>query len=127
MPLGLCEKKAVFLFLACISIMDEIVVLVAAGSEEEGLKISRILVEEKVVACVNILPGIRSVFRWEEKVTEEKEVLLVAKTVSGAFDRVVSVVRANHSYAIPEIIALPIQSGLSEYLSWVREMVSAPA
>ena len=107
--------------------MDEIVVLVAAGSEEEGLKISRILVEEKVVACVNILPGIRSVFRWEEKVTEEKEVLLVAKTVSGAFDRVVSVVRANHSYAIPEIIALPIQSGLSEYLSWVREMVSAPA
>ncbi len=124
---GFEKEKVVFPFLACISNMDEIVVLVTAGSEEEGLKISRILINEKAVACVNILPGIRSVFRWEGKVSEEQEVLLVAKTVSGAFDRVVSLVRANHSYSVPEIIALPIQSGLSEYLSWVREMVSVPA
>lgn len=104
--------------------MNEIVVMVTAGSEEEGLKIARVLVEEKVVACVNLLPGVRSVFQWQGKVTEEKEVLLFAKTVSSAFNRVVSVVRTNHSYDVPEIIALPIQHGLSEYLSWVREMTS---
>ena len=107
--------------------MDEIVVLVTASSEEEGLKIARVLVKEKVVACVNLLPGIRSVFQWQGKVTEEQEVLLLAKTVSNAFNRVVSVVRANHSYDVPEIIALPIQHGLPEYLTWVRETTSTQA
>lgn len=107
--------------------MNEIVVLVTAGSEEEGLKIARVLVEEKVVACVNLFPGIRSVFQWQGKVTEEQEVLLFAKTVSGAFNRLVSVVRAHHSYDVPEIIALPIQHGLPEYLAWVRETTSIQA
>ncbi|MDX1471707.1 MAG: divalent-cation tolerance protein CutA [Flavobacteriaceae bacterium] len=105
--------------------MNEIVVLVTASSEEEGLKIARVLVEEKVVACVNLLPGIRSVFQWQGKVTEEQEVLLLAKTVASAFNRLVSVVRAHHSYDVPEIIALPIQHGLPEYLAWVRETTSA--
>lgn len=107
--------------------MHEIVVFVTAGSEEEGLKISRILVEERAVACVNLLPGIRSIFQWEGKVREEQEVLLVAKTVSGSFDRVASLVCANHSYDVPEIIAFPIQNGLPEYLSWVREMTTPAA
>lgn len=107
--------------------MREIVVFITAGSEEEGLKISRILVEERAVACVNLLPGIRSIFQWEGKVREEQEVLLVAKTVSGAFDRVASLVSANHSYDVPEIIALPIQQGSTEYLSWMREMTTPMA
>ena len=104
--------------------MDEIVVLVTAGSEEEGRKISRVLVEEQAVACVNLLPGIRSIFQWEGEVKEEQEVLLVAKTVSGAFERVTSLVRANHSYDVPEIIALSIQDGFSEYMTWVRKTTS---
>lgn len=107
--------------------MHEIVVFVTAGSQEEGLKISRILVEERAVACVNLLLGIRSIFQWEGKVREEQEVLLVAKTVSESFDRVASLVCANHSYDVPEIIALPIQKGLPEYLSWVREMTTPAA
>jgi len=101
--------------------MDEIVVLVTAGSEEEATRIARDLVEKKLVACVNILPGVRSIFQWEGKVTEECEYLLIAKTVSQAFEPVVAAVKSLHSYRVPEIIALPIQQGLPEYLRWVRE------
>ena len=101
--------------------MDEIVVLVTAGSEGEATSIARDLVEKRLVACVNILPGVRSIFQWEGKVTEEYEYLLVAKTVSRLFERVVTAVKSLQSYSVPEIIALPIQHGLPEYLRWVRE------
>ena len=70
---------------------------------------------------MNIIPGVRSIFQWEGKVTEECEFLLVAKTVSQAFENVVAAVKSLHSYSVPEVIALPIQYGLPEYLSWVRE------
>jgi periplasmic divalent cation tolerance protein len=102
--------------------MDEIIVLITTGSEEEGQCIAKALVEKGAVACVNMLPGVRSIFRWEGNVVEEQEVLLMAKTVAGCFDRVASIVCANHSYQVPEIISLPIQQGNPEYLSWVREM-----
>ncbi len=100
--------------------MAEIVVLITAGSETEATTIARALVEKKVVACVNVLPGIRSIFRWEGQVTEDQEYLLIAKTVSQAFEQVVGVVKSFHSYEVPEIIAMPIQHGLPEYLDWVR-------
>ncbi len=103
----------------------EIVVLVTVGSDDEAVKISRLLVGEDVVACVNIVQGVRSVFRWDGAVVEEQECLLIAKTVSMAFDRVASMIRANHSYEVPEIIALPIQQGLPEYLSWVRSVTES--
>lgn len=104
--------------------MDEIVVLVTTGSEVEATSIARDLVERKLVACVNILPGVRSIFQWEGKVTEECEYLLVAKTVSQAFEAVVAAVKSLHSYSVPEIISLPIQQGFLEYLQWVREATS---
>lgn len=107
-------------------VMDEIVVLVTAGSEAEATRIARALVEQDLVACVNILPDVRSIFHWEGKITEEREFLLVAKTVSQAFDRVATAVKSLHSYNVPEVIALPIQHGLPEYLSWVRN-VTKPA
>jgi periplasmic divalent cation tolerance protein len=106
--------------------MDEIVVLVTAGSEAEATNIARALVEQGLVACVNVLPGVRSIFPWEGKVTEEREFLLIAKTVSQAFEQVATVVKSLHSYSVPEVIALPIQHGLPEYLSWVRD-VTKPA
>jgi periplasmic divalent cation tolerance protein len=101
--------------------MNEIVVLITAGSEAEATKISRILVEQALVACVNIIPGVRSIFHWEGKVSEEQEHLLMAKTVSQLFEQVASTVKGLHSYRVPEVIALPIQHGLPEYLSWVRD------
>jgi periplasmic divalent cation tolerance protein len=102
--------------------MDEIVVLVTVGSEGEATKISRILVESGLAACVNIIPGVRSIFRWEGNITEEQEFLLLAKTVKQAFDQLTSAVKANHSYRVPEVIALPIHHGSEEYLTWIRDM-----
>ncbi|UCH91296.1 MAG: divalent-cation tolerance protein CutA [Nitrospirota bacterium] len=106
--------------------MDEIVVLVTVGSEAEAANIARALVEKRLVACVNILPGVRSIFQWEGKVTEESECLLVAKTVSQVFEQVATAVKSLHSYSVPEVIALEIQHGLPEYLSWVRD-ITKPA
>jgi len=102
--------------------MDEIVVLVTAGSETEATNIARALVEQKLVACVNVLPGVRSIFQWKGNVTEEREFLLVAKTVSQVFEQVATTVKSLHSYDVPEVIALPIRHGLPEYLSWVRDV-----
>ena len=97
--------------------------LVTAGSETEATNIARALVEQELVACVNVLPGVRSIFQWEGKVTEEGEFLLIAKTVSQAFEQVATAVKSLHSYSVPEVIALPIQHGLPEYLSWVRGVI----
>jgi len=105
--------------------MDEIVVMVTVGSEGEATQISKILVEKKLAACVNIIPGVRSIFQWDGKITEEQEFLLLVKTVKGAFDQLAWAVKANHSYSVPEVIALPIQHGSEEYLSWIRDMTKS--
>ena len=110
--------------------MGEVVVLITTASEAEAQKIGRVLVEEGLVACANILPGVRSIFCWEGQVTEEQEVLLVLKSVSEVFDSLEATVKAHHSYSVPEIIALPIQTGSEPYMKWVREMsrpVKGPA
>ncbi|GJL68447.1 MAG: divalent-cation tolerance protein CutA [Nitrospirales bacterium] len=101
--------------------MEEIVVLVTVSSEAEATSLSRILVENGLAACVNIIPGVRSIFKWDGKISEEQEFLLLAKTGRQAFDQLVTMVKANHSYAVPEIIALPIQLGSEEYLAWIQD------
>ena len=105
--------------------MDKIVVLITAGSEAEATTIGRALVEKELVACVNILPGVRSIFQWEGKVTEEQEVLLMAKTVSKAFKEVEATVKSLHSYSVPEVISLSIQEGLPEYLNWIFDVTKS--
>lgn len=100
--------------------MDEILVLVTVGSEDEATKISKILVENRLAACVNIIPGMRSIFQWEGRIDEEREFLLLIKTIQEAFDQLVVAVKTNHSYSLPEIIALPISYGSEDYLSWIR-------
>lgn len=102
--------------------MGEVVVLITTASEEEAQSLGRILVQEGLVACANIIPAVRSIFRWEGQVTEEHEALLVLKSVSEIFESLEAKVKAHHSYSVPEIIALPIQSGSEAYLEWVREM-----
>ena len=103
--------------------MAEIVVLITASSEEEAQNISRVLVGENLAACVNIIPKVRSIFQWEEKVTEEHECLLILKSVTDVFDSLVAKVKAHHSYSVPEVIALPILKGSADYLAWVREVI----
>lgn len=100
---------------------DEMVVLITAGSEDEAAKIARALVDDRLAACVNILPGIRSLFFWDNKVQDEREVLMICKTRQPIIEKIIKRVKELHSYTVPEIIALPIAAGSAEYLGWVRE------
>ena len=98
------------------------IVFVTCGSEEEALNISRALVEEQLAACVNLISPVRSIYRWEGKIWDEKEWLLIIKTQRKRFDEVEKKVKSLHSYSVPEIIALPIIAGSSSYLDWLAEM-----
>ncbi len=101
---------------------DEIVVFVTASSEEEAVKIGRKLVEEGLAACANILPQVRSIFRWEGAVSDERESLMILKSRMGLFEDLVTRVKRLHSYSVPEIIALPIGQGSADYLKWIGDV-----
>jgi periplasmic divalent cation tolerance protein len=99
-----------------------VVVLVTCGTEEEALKIARAVVEEGLAACANLISPVRSIYRWEGKICDEREWLLVIKTQQGRFKQLEEKVKTLHSYSVPEIISLPILEGSSSYLEWVRNM-----
>jgi periplasmic divalent cation tolerance protein len=107
-------------------VAQEIVVLVTASSEEEAVRIGRAMVERELAACVNVLPRIRSIFRWEGKVSEEQESLLLMKSRDELFEELSTAIKALHSYTVPEIIALRIEAGSADYLQWVRDVTSKP-
>lgn len=96
-----------------------VVVLITTGSYEEAHKIAEGLVGQRKAACVNIVPQVNSLFWWEDGIEEDRESLLLVKTRAELFPEVVDVVRAIHSYELPEIIALPIVEGNPEYLAWL--------
>ncbi len=100
---------------------DEVVVLITASSAEEAAKLGRALVEERLIACANIVGGVRSFFFWEGKLQDERETLMICKSTSLLMDRIIKRVKELHSYTVPEIIALPIVAGSKEYLEWVNE------
>ena len=100
---------------------EPIVVLMTAASREEANQIAELLVSARLAACVQILPEIESVYRWQDEVKREKEILLLAKTVASRFDELESKVRALHSYETPEIIALPITAASEPYLKWLLD------
>ncbi|KPL18734.1 MAG: hypothetical protein AMJ92_06630 [candidate division Zixibacteria bacterium SM23_81] len=102
------------------------VVYVSVGSEQESLTIARTLVEERLAACVNLLPQIRSVYRWEGKICDEPEYYLIIKTRQSLFGALQERIRALHSYDVPEIIALPIVEGLHAYLEWIKQETAEP-
>ena len=97
------------------------VILVTCGTEDEGARIARALVERRLVACVNLIPGVRSIYRWEGKIEDAREVLLVAKTTAERVGQVTAAVRELHSYSCPETIALDVTEGAERYLAWVAE------
>lgn len=103
-----------------------IVFFITSASLEEGERIARALLEERLAACVNLMPAVRSFFWWEGKVQEEAEVLLIGKGPTDLFPKVQALVRALHSYTVPEIISLPITSGLPEYLAWIDDSTLPP-
>lgn len=91
---------------------------------EEGEKIARSLVDHHLVACVNIVPSVKSSYFWEGKRDEASEVLLVAKGRRDLLNKTINHIKEIHSYKVPEIIALPIIGGSKEYLKWVEESTS---
>ena len=100
---------------------DKAVVLVTAGSLEEAEKIATALVEGRLAACATIVPSVRSIYRWEGKVQNEQEVLLIIKTSHSRFTALRDEVARLHSYAVPEIICLPIADGAESYLNWIGQ------
>jgi periplasmic divalent cation tolerance protein len=100
---------------------DALVVLITVASLGEAERIARRLVEDRLAACVNIVPQVRSLFIWQGKFSQEDEVLLVVKSRRARFRELTTAVKQLHSYRVPEIIALPILVGSSDYLRWVAE------
>jgi periplasmic divalent cation tolerance protein len=101
-----------------------IVVLVTCPSQEVGETLGHTLVEERLAACVNVVPGITSFYRWEGKISRDAEILLVIKTRRMRLPALIRRVTALHPYSVPEIIALPLVGGSAPYLSWVRDSAS---
>jgi len=103
--------------------MEEIVVvIVTVGTEQKGLEIGKVLIEERLAACVNLLKGVRSLFLWKGSLTEDQEILMLIKTRRSIFPKLTDRVIELHPYQVPEIIALPVVEGSSSYLQWVSEM-----
>ncbi|MBT3515649.1 MAG: divalent-cation tolerance protein CutA [Nitrospina sp.] len=102
---------------------EHIVILTTAGSEEEATKISRGLVEKKLAYCVNTIPSIQSTYYWDGKLCVDDELLLIIKTKEEKFSTVKDWILANHSYDVPEVIALPITQGSSDYLQCIDEWI----
>lgn len=103
-----------------------IVVTTTAKDEAEAEKLARLLVEEKSAACVQILPKIRSFYIWNEKIQDENECLLLVKTLSSKFSSVEKALRENHSYEVPEIIALPVEKISTDYGKWIISCQQSP-
>ncbi|MEW5945292.1 MAG: divalent-cation tolerance protein CutA [bacterium] len=97
------------------------VALITAGSEEEGARIAKTLVERKLAACVNLVPGVRSIYAWKGKIEDERETLLVVKTRKDRFGALIEAVKAEHSYEVPEIISLSVAEGDERYLEWLAD------
>jgi periplasmic divalent cation tolerance protein len=98
---------------------DKIVIFNTCASSEEAARLARMLVERRLAACVNILPPIRSIYRWQGKIEDATEWLLIIKTSRPRFEELSEALRAAHSYDVPEILALPIVAGSPAYLDWL--------
>ncbi|HTW64481.1 MAG TPA: divalent-cation tolerance protein CutA [Bryobacteraceae bacterium] len=107
---------------------DKIVVLSTCGSPEEAQRLSRALVEKRLAACVNIVPGVRSIYHWKDAIEEEEEALLVIKSSRPLLEDLCGELERLHSYEVPEVIVLPVVDGSEKYLAWLtRELAHKPS
>ena len=98
-----------------------IMIITTVNSDSAAKKIAQALIEEKLAACVNIIPSVTSIFRWEGKVSTESELILIAKSKKKLFDEIKDKILSLHPYKLPEIITVPIVDGSKEYLKWVED------
>jgi len=101
-------------------VKSAIVVLVTVGSEQEAETIATALLEERLAACVNVTSPVRSLYRWEGRIADDREWQMVIKTQARLFEALAARVRALHSYDVPEIIALPVLAGTTDYVDWIQ-------
>ncbi len=101
---------------------DVIVCLITAPEGEPAKRVAKALVEEKLAACVNIVPGLRSIYSWQGEICDDSEVLLVVKTDRELFDRLERRLGELHPYDTPELLAFPVERGAKKYLAWVKEV-----
>ncbi len=102
---------------------DKRIVLTTAGTKEEAQKIARGLVERQLAACVNMVPQVESVYRWEGEIEQALEWLLIIKTTAAAFVRVRETIKELHTYELPECVCLAVDDGSAEYLEWIGDSV----
>jgi periplasmic divalent cation tolerance protein len=102
---------------------DKVIVFVTCDSTEQAEKIAESVVTSKLAACVNVTPGIRSCYIWEEKLTWSNEVLLLIKTTRGRFDQLQDRIKELHSYAVPEIVSVTIEDAFDKYIEWIDSSV----
>ncbi|MEQ8321662.1 MAG: divalent-cation tolerance protein CutA [Rhodospirillales bacterium] len=98
---------------------DPVVLYITVPTREEGIAIGRVLVDENLAACANVIDGLTSIFRWEGTVQEEGEALLIAKTERSLIDAATDLVKLEHSYDCPCVVALPIVGGNSQFIDWI--------
>jgi periplasmic divalent cation tolerance protein len=102
---------------------DKIIVFVSCESKEQAETIAQAVVTEKLAACVTVLPGVRSCYVWERKLTWSDEILLLVKTTRGRFDQLQDRIKSLHSYDVPEIVAVPIVDAFERYIAWIDQSV----
>ena len=100
---------------------ETLLVLTTLPEREAALKLARALVDKRLAACVNILSGCTSVYRWQDNVEHAEEVPLLIKTRAGRYAELEAAIRSLHPYELPEIIAVPVVQGLADYLGWVAD------
>ena len=100
-----------------------IVVFITTAADEEAQLIARVLLEQRKAACINIVPGISSLFWWQGNINSAQESLLIVKTRASLLGEIIKLVKEMHSYDVPEIIALPIVAGNKDYLGWIEKAV----
>jgi len=98
-------------------------VLTTTSSREEADRLAKLIVEQKLAGCIQISGPVSSLYLWKGEVQSDQEMLLSIKTVSKAYTRLEKLIRENHSYEVPEIIALPIETGSGDYLAWLQDQV----
>ena len=102
---------------------DAVVVLTALGAQRDAEKIASALVEERLAACVNVVPGVVSIYRWKGNVEQEAELILVIKTLSQQVDALKKRLLELHPYDLPEVVVIPIVGGHGAYLEWIAQQV----
>ena len=100
-----------------------IIVLTTVPNEEVAKNLSKILLENRVAVCVNIIPNVNSLYWWNRSIEFSNELLLLIKTTEEKYNELETLIKKNHPYEIPEIISLDIQKGLKEYLNWIEDEI----